>query len=94
MAKKYITVRFPEKLTVELNKISDVNEEVKSFVIGAIEEYVDQHMFAEYLETEKSEIQSVLIEKMQNIMDRKIWLLDQIIKDYVFAREGDRDDKR
>lgn len=94
MPTSIVTARFPKEITKKLNEISDNNRVVKKFIVDSLEEYVNQHMFAEYLETEKSEIHDILIQRLEKMMEKKLWLLDQIIKDYIFVREGSKNDSR
>lgn len=103
--KNYITVRFDEKtkdlinqrLSIEANaknkhNQSNENRAIKKYITDALERYVNKYQSSQLLETEAAFLREYLIEKINPIMNNKLELLELIIKDYFFVREGYEND--
>lgn len=106
MKKRYITIRLDEKTKDLVNRSTNQigktkynksnqrleNSEIKHNLIEAIQTYVYNYRSAGILDAESSAIRSLLSEKITQLMDKKIELLELIMKDYLFIREDIEDD--
>ena len=106
MKKKYITIRLDEKTKDLVNQSANQigkkeynksnqrleNSEIKENLIEAIQTYIYNYRSAGILDAESSAIRGLLSEKITQLMDKKIELLELIMKDYLFIREDIEDD--
>ena len=99
--KDYKTVRFDDKTkdlinsrlafedTEKSKKLNsrNQNQAIKKYITDTIENYVNRCQSSQLLHTDVSFFRDLLTEKINQIMNKKIELLELIIKDYFFVQE-------